>query len=297
MGELANIASARTLAPAKSSEIQFFDDTGNQIVVTSQDVAKYICPKANEREIVFFMELCRAQRLNPFLNEAFLVKYGQDAQMITAEVVFERRANAHPDFKGIKSGVVYLDADGSICKREGAATYTEAGEKLIGGWANVIRDGREDTYAEIPLREYSKNQSTWKTMPGTMIVKCARAAALRKAFPTDFEGMYMREELQVVPSVAEVAASVVEEDEEQQPSELESAISEIANIRNVDTSDVLAAIAQSQRMQATGYDGSGDMTEIQKSIALEIVNAWIEKATASEPPIEVDADTGEIKEQ
>lgn len=289
MGQIAQIAKANRLTPAQSTAIQFFDDTGNEIIVTSNDVAQFICPKATQKEILFFMELCRAQRLNPFLNEAYLVKYGQEAQMITAEVVFERRANAHPDFKGIKSGVVYMNAGGEVCKREGSAVYSEANETLLGGWANVEREGRSDTYAEISLREYNKNQSTWKTMPGTMITKCARAAALRKAFPADFEGMYVQDELSSVPSVTEVAATVSDDE----PSELKSKIAKIADIRNVPTSSVYEALANNKHLTDTGYSG-GDMTGVQEQIALSIVDGWIQQA--SEPMEAIDADTGEIIE-
>lgn len=270
MGELAQAAVMHKLAPAQNKQIQFFDDAGNEIVISSNDVAKFICPKATEKEILFFMELCRAQRLNPFLNEAFLVKYDKNAQMITAETVLERRANAHPDFRGIKSGVVYLDANGAVCKREGSAAYAEAGETLIGGWANVEREGRTDTYAEITLKEYSKNQSTWKTMPGTMINKCARAAALRKAFPVEFEGLYIKDELRTVPTVEAMASNI-------ETSELTGAIMALADLRGVGTQTVVDALANHARMNATGYTG-GAMTDAQTGVALEIVNEWLLKA-------------------
>ena len=214
MGKLAQ--RAQSIAPAQNQSIQFYDDAGNAIVVTQQDVMQFICPKATAQEVVFFMELCRAQRLNPFLKEAYLVKYGNNpASIITSEIVFERRANAHPDFEGIESGIVYLDRDGNIKRREGTATYKEAGETLIGGWARVHRKGRIDSVSETALSEYNKNQSVWKTMPGVMIQKCARGVALRMAFPSDFQGMYLEEEMGSAPSVIEVHDSVVEAEPEQ----------------------------------------------------------------------------------
>ncbi len=229
MGKLAK--SASMIAPAQNQSIQFVDDAGNAIVVTQQDVMQFICPKANAQEVVFFMELCRAQRLNPFLKEAFLVKYGNNpASMITAEIVFERRANAHPDYEGMECGVVFMTKDGVIDKREGTATYKVAGETLIGGWARVHRKGRIDSYAEISLDEYNKGQSLWKSMPGVMIQKCAKGVALRLAFPSDFQGMYLEEEMGNAPSVIEVHDAVVSDSE---PVEEEPTDEEKLELRNM----------------------------------------------------------------
>lgn len=229
MGKLAQ--RAQSIAPAQNQSIQFVDDAGNAIVVTQQDVMQFICPKATAQEVVFFMELCRSQRLNPFLREAFLVKYGSNpASMITAEIVFERRANAHPDYEGMECGVVFMTKDGVIDKREGTATYKVAGETLIGGWARVHRKGRIDSYAEISLDEYNKGQSVWKSMPGVMIQKCAKGVALRLAFPSDFQGMYLEEEMGNAPSVIEVHDAVVSDGE---PVEEEPTDDEKLELRNM----------------------------------------------------------------
>ena len=243
MGQLAQ--RAQQIAPAQNKSIQFVDDSGNAIVVTQQDVMRYICPNATEQEVVFFMELCRAQRLNPFIKEAYLVKFnGSPASMITAEIVFERRANAHPDYRGMECGVVYTDASGEIKKREGTATYKVAGETLLGGWARVHREGRSDSYAEVSLDEYDKKKSVWKTMPGVMIQKCAKGVALRLAFPSDLEGLYLEEELGGAPSVIEVHDAVVT-DADEPPVREEPTDEEKAELRRL-TDECVAA----------GYDGA-----------------------------------------
>ncbi|MBQ1840130.1 MAG: hypothetical protein II128_02205, partial [Atopobiaceae bacterium] len=53
------------LAPAQNQVIQFTDEAGDAIQISQQDVYQYICDKATPQEVVFFMELCRSQRLNP----------------------------------------------------------------------------------------------------------------------------------------------------------------------------------------------------------------------------------------
>ncbi len=293
------------LAPAQNHVIDFVDDAGTKIQISQQDVYQYICDKATPQEVVFFMELCRSQRLNPFKREAFLVKYGSSpASMITAEVVFERRANAHPSYKGMEHGIVYLDANGNICKREGTATYKAAGEVLIGGWARVHRSDRSDSYAEVSMDEYNKNQSVWKTMPGAMIDKCARAVALRLAFPSDFQGMYISEEMGTAPNVTEVHAEVMPDmptdapESAQEPisgpvypskesvDEFNNIVGELAAVRDKEIGEVTLAVLKSKALASSGYAMGTDMTADQMDVAIRLVQAWLAKAYQDEPTYE-----------
>lgn len=293
------------LAPAQNQVIQFTDEAGDAIQISQQDVYQYICDKATPQEVVFFMELCRSQRLNPFKREAFLVKYGSNpASMITAEVVFERRANAHPSYKGMEYGVVYLDANGAIQKREGTATYKAAGEVLIGGWARVHRGDRNDSYAEVSMDEYGKGQSVWKTMPGVMISKCAKAVALRLAFPSDFQGMYISEEMGVAPNVTEVHAEVMPDmptdapESQQEPisgpvypskeqvDEFNNIVGELAAVRDKEIGEVTLAVLKSKALAGTGYAIGTDMTADQMDVAIRLVQTWLAKAYQDEPSYE-----------
>lgn len=293
------------LAPAQNQVIQFTDEAGDAIQISQQDVYQYICDKATPQEVVFFMELCRSQRLNPFKREAFLVKYGNNpASMITAEVVFERRANAHPSYKGMEYGVVYLDANGAIQKREGTATYKAAGEVLIGGWARVHRGDRNDSYAEVSMDEYGKGQSVWKTMPGVMISKCAKAVALRLAFPSDFQGMYISEEMGVAPNVTEVHAEVMPDmptdapESQQEPisgpvypskeqvDEFNNIVGELAAVRDKEIGEVTLAVLKSKALAGTGYAIGTDMTADQMDVAIRLVQTWLAKAYQDEPTYE-----------
>ena len=293
------------LAPAQNQVIQFTDEAGDAIQISQQDVYQYICDKATPQEVVFFMELCRSQRLNPFKREAFLVKYGNNpASMITAEVVFERRANAHPSYKGMEYGVVYLDANGAIQKREGTATYKAAGEVLIGGWARVHRGDRNDSYAEVSMDEYGKGQSVWKTMPGVMISKCAKAVALRLAFPSDFQGMYISEEMGVAPNVTEVHAEVMPDmptdapESQQEPisgpvypskeqvDEFNNIVGELAAVRDKEIGEVTLAVLKSKALASSGYAMGTDMTADQMDVAIRLVQTWLAKAYQDEPTYE-----------
>ena len=149
----------------------------------------------NDQEAFNFLQLCKATKLNPFLNEVYLVKFGtQPAQMITSKEAYMKRANNNPNYNGFKAGITIL-SDNQVIHREGQSFYKQAGEKLLGGWAKVSRkDIDQEFYQEVSLDEYSKGQATWKQMPGNMIRKVALVGALREAFPDDLGGMYTQEE-------------------------------------------------------------------------------------------------------
>lgn len=67
-------------------------------------------------------------------------------------------------------------------------------EDLAGAQCRVWRkDSDKPTVVTLPLREYMANNKIWKSIPETMIKKCAEAAALRRAF--NIGGLYLKEEL------------------------------------------------------------------------------------------------------
>lgn len=187
---------ANALATQQTA-IAFTDDVGANITVTADDVRNLICQNADQKEVSLFLQLCKSQRLNPFVKDAYLVKYGSNpAQMITNYQVFNRRACRNENYAGIENGVVVL-RNGEIVHKDGSAVYKAAGETLLGGWAKVyFKDNRKPAYAEVALDDYSTGKSNWQKMPGVMIEKCAKAAAWRLAFPDDFQGMYVSEEMQ-----------------------------------------------------------------------------------------------------
>lgn len=154
-----------------------------------------------DQEITLFVEHCKAFGLNPFIGDAWIIKYKSDygkpkASIITAKAAMDKRADAHPMMDGIRSGVVVKVSD-EVKRRPGA--LVEPGEALIGAWAEVHRKDRAiPIYAEASLSEYSTDKSTWESKPATMNVKVAENAALRRAFPCELGGMYSREEMDQV---------------------------------------------------------------------------------------------------
>lgn len=173
--------------------VKIKDDRGQELQITPDDVKNVLCPSANDKEIAMFLELCRAQNLNPFIKDAYLVKYGSNpATIITGKEVFTKRAAKNKSYKGFEAGIT-VQRGNSIERREGSAVFV--GEKLLGGWARVHVDGKHPFFDEVAFSEYSSGKSNWATKPGTMIRKVALVHALREAFPDDFQGLYSAEEM------------------------------------------------------------------------------------------------------
>ncbi len=153
--------------------------------------------KITDQEVILFMKTCQAQKLNPFAQgEAYLIKFGNEpAQMVVGKDAYMRRAEENPSYRGHKSGIVVLRGE-QVIQKEGTCLYP--GETLLGGWCRVHRTrngSEEECFKEVSLKEYDKGQANWKTKPCTMIEKVAVSQALRSAFPTDYEGMYVAEEV------------------------------------------------------------------------------------------------------
>lgn len=194
-----------------------------------------------EQEIVMFINLCKFQGLNPFLREAYLIKYkNQPATIVTGKSAFEKRASRCEKYRGFRAGIVVLN-DGGVENREG--TIVLNGEMLVGGWADVFVAGYEHpVHIEVSINEYigRKNDGSvnkqWSTKPATMIRKVAKMQALREAFPENFQGMYVAEEAQVEEPLTEVPIEQPQIGEEspgsyiQQQEEIESQQDDFAKI-------------------------------------------------------------------
>lgn len=155
-----------------------------------------------DQEIMMFIGLCKYQHLNPFLREAYLIKYGnQPATIVTGKEAITKRAMRNARFSGQQAGVVIHHEDtGELEYREGSLVIP--GEKLAGGWAKVYVKGFDvPIEAAVSFEEYVGRKSDgsingqWSKKPATMIRKVALMQALREAFPEELGSMYASEEM------------------------------------------------------------------------------------------------------
>ncbi|WP_035053168.1 phage recombination protein Bet [Carnobacterium pleistocenium] len=173
-----------------------YEVNGNEVKLSGNMVAQYLTRgngAVSEQEVVMFMQLCKFQKLNPFLNEAYLIKFGsQPAQIIVSKEAFMKRAESHAQYSGLEAGIIVERKD-ELTEIEGAVKLKS--DVLIGGWAKVYRKDRERPISvRLSLSEFSKGQATWKDMPLNMIRKTAIVNALREAFPDNTGALYTEEE-------------------------------------------------------------------------------------------------------
>ncbi|MGN0999733.1 MAG: phage recombination protein Bet [Faecousia sp.] len=205
---------------------------GDEMVKLSPSIIRNYLVNGNgevtDQEVAMFLNLCRFQHLNPFLREAYLIKFGnQPATIVTGKDAITKRAMRNPKYAGQQAGVViFHDESGELEYRTGSLVM--AGEKLVGGWAKVYVKGYDvPIEVSVSYREYvgtTKNgevNSQWSKKPATMIRKVALVQALREAFPEDLGGLYASEEMNI--DLDETAAAApVEIPQQDTPPELPS---------------------------------------------------------------------------
>lgn len=222
-------------------------DTG-EIKLSSNVVKNYLVAgggQVTDQEVKLFIALCSAQKLNPFIKEAYLIKYGSSpATMVVSKDVYQKRADKHPDYEGKKAGIIVLDVNGSIDYRVGTF-YMPASENLVGGWCEVYRKNRQPERVEVSLDEYIGKKkdgtvnSQWSGKPATMIRKVAVAQALREAFTTEFQGMYIPDEMGISEDESHIVAEApqYEQIEQQTASVMPAMNQEVKESVTVDSFD------------------------------------------------------------
>lgn len=147
----------------------------------------------SDQDLTQFISICKYNQLNPFLNEAYLVKFGAaPAQMIVSKEAFFKRADANENYEGIKAGIIVI-REGKAVELEGS--FCLKTDELVGGWAEVYRKDKKFPFvSKVNLYEYDKKQSVWNEKKSTMISKIAKVQALREAFPAQLGAMYTQEE-------------------------------------------------------------------------------------------------------
>lgn len=182
----------------KKGEVEYL--VAGQNVKLSYDIVRNFLTKGNgqvsDQDLVQFISICKYNQLNPFLNEAYLVKFGSTpAQMIVSKEALMKRAEACENYDGFKAGIIVLRNNESV---EVEGCFTLPDDVLVGGWAEVHRSDRKfPVISKVTLGEYDKKQSTWNEKKSTMVRKVAIVQALREAFPTQLGAMYTAEEQNV----------------------------------------------------------------------------------------------------
>lgn len=180
----------------------------NEIKLTPKSVQEYIVGNDNGKitmpEFKLFTELCKVRKLNPFLKEAYLIKYNDStpATIVVGKDAIIKRAVLNPAFNGMESGIIVTNENNEVIERPG--TFKLPKEELVGAWAKVYRkDWEYPIYQSVSLSESIQTKksgeanSNWAKQPSVMLEKVAKVRALREAFVEDLSGMYEAEEMNV----------------------------------------------------------------------------------------------------
>ena len=200
-----------------------YEIDGQEIKLTPSIVQEYIVgttAKITMPEFKLFTELCKVRKLNPFLREAYLIKYSekQPASIVVGKDAILKRAVLNEQYDGMKSGIIVTNENMEVIERKG--TFKLSGETLVGGWAEVFRkDWKNSIYCSVALEEVIQKKSdgtpnaNWTKQPATMIEKVAKVRALREAFVEDLAGMYEAEEMNVDLPVSEKQEEIIEQND------------------------------------------------------------------------------------
>ncbi len=156
--------------------------TTEQIAVIKEHVAK----GATNDELVYFLQVCKAQNLDPFSRQIYFVKRGNQMNIQTG--IDGYRAIAEQT--GRLAGIEDPSFNTETAKHPDRATVTVR---------KFVKGEKVSFTASARWAEYypgDKMGFMWNKMPYLMLGKVAEALALRKAFPKNLGNIYTEEETQ-----------------------------------------------------------------------------------------------------
>ena len=150
-----------------------FEVNGQPVELDAATVRNYLTNgsgKPTDQEVVMFIKLCQGQGLNPFLREAYLIKYSDKspATTVVGKDAFTSRAAEIEDCKGWKAGVCCMNQKtGEYVEREG--TIVLPTEILVGGWCEVKLGRWDEPFKQTAmLSEYHQHNTMWNSKTATM---------------------------------------------------------------------------------------------------------------------------------
>lgn len=195
------------------SEIKLTPDIVKEYIIGKKDA------KITKQDFMLFAALCKARKLNPFLREAYCIKYGDNnpATIVVGKDAILKRATLHPQFDGFKSGVIVRTAEGEIVNRQGCFKLDT--DELVGSWCEVFRkDWANSVFTSCSFTEINQPKNPmWQKQPCVMSEKTAMVRALRSAFVEELGGMYDSAEIDTTNNVAPKSSGFTDDDINNEP--------------------------------------------------------------------------------
>lgn len=160
-----------------------------------------------EAQIKVYAEICEMHQLSPFAGEVHLVRYGDKYSVIVGIHGMENRAESTNEWAGYGEPQFNYTSDGRFMT---ITEVAQSGQPPISCRIQAfrIKNGEKiGTWAQVLWKEFAGSSPMWNQKGIHMIVKCAKAAAIRELFPRQTKGLWTQEEI-------DSAAAILTEDAE-----------------------------------------------------------------------------------
>lgn len=193
---------------AKEQGLVKYESRGQEVVLTPEIVRDYLVTGKKElvsvQEIAYFLGICKARGLNPFVKDCYLIKYGHEPAAIITSIDFYRsRARAAADCVGWEKGVICLNKETKDLRYSKGLVLPD--EELVGAWFRARPLGwTVDFELEVNLAGYIKKTAEGKITKfwsaenqPSQIAKVVESQGLRTVWPDLFQGTYTAEEMSI----------------------------------------------------------------------------------------------------
>jgi len=158
-------------------------------------IKRQVAVGVTDDELRLFLYQSARTGLDPLTRQIYAVKRSGRLTIQIAIDGFRLIAQRTGDYRG-QVGPYWCGPDGVWVDVWTAADPPVAAK--VGVWRKDFTDpvwgvARTEAYAARDAR--GAYAALWRTMPDTMVAKCAEALALRKAFPHELSGLYSGDEL------------------------------------------------------------------------------------------------------
>ncbi len=157
-------------------------------------IKKTVAKDATDLELQFFVARCDKTQLDPLSHQIWFTKRKGVMSIQTGIDGYRLIGDRTGRYAG-QDGPWWCGKDGQWVDVWLRSEHPEAARVVV---KKVLPTGDIGTFPGVALwAEYGDNADgfMWKKMPAGQLAKCAEALALRKAFPQEMSGIYVREEM------------------------------------------------------------------------------------------------------